>query len=48
MTLQTITVPTEVILWKMVPAATKTKCLDVFAGAYIRSDGPADDALTNI
>ena len=30
--METITVPTEVILWRSTPATTKTKCLDIFAG----------------
>ncbi|KIK59718.1 hypothetical protein GYMLUDRAFT_168962 [Collybiopsis luxurians FD-317 M1] len=31
-TLDTITVPTEVVLWRMVSSGTQTKCLDVSAG----------------
>ncbi|TBU32306.1 RCC1/BLIP-II [Dichomitus squalens] len=31
-TLEAITVPTEVILWRTTPGTMKTKCLDVFAG----------------
>ncbi|KAF5391339.1 hypothetical protein D9757_002046 [Collybiopsis confluens] len=31
-TLDTITVPTEVILWRMASSGTQTRCLDVFAG----------------
>lgn len=31
-TLDTITVPTEVILWRMVPTNTRSKCLSVTAG----------------
>lgn len=32
MTLETITVPTEVILWRATPATMRTTCVDVFAG----------------
>ncbi|KAI0747945.1 RCC1/BLIP-II [Daedaleopsis nitida] len=44
-TLDTISVPTEVILWRSTPATTKTKCLDIFAGGDLtmfeveRADG---------
>lgn len=31
-TLDVITVPTEVILWRNTPAAMRTTCLDVYAG----------------
>ncbi|THH33021.1 hypothetical protein EUX98_g1164 [Antrodiella citrinella] len=46
-TLDVITVPTEVILWKNTPAAMRTTCLDVYAGGDLtffkveRSDGTA-------
>ncbi|KAF9452253.1 RCC1/BLIP-II [Macrolepiota fuliginosa MF-IS2] len=36
-TLDTITVPTEVILWRMVPANTRSKCLSVTAGGDLTS-----------
>ena len=32
MALDTITVPTEVVLWRMVPNTTRSKCLNVTAG----------------
>lgn len=35
--MEVITVPTEVVLWRMVPAATKTTCLDIYAGAFRRA-----------
>ncbi|OJT08890.1 Protein FMP25, mitochondrial [Trametes pubescens] len=44
-TLETITVPTEVILWRATPATMRTTCVDVFAGGDLtmfeveRSDG---------
>ncbi|KAI0721594.1 RCC1/BLIP-II [Cerioporus squamosus] len=44
-TLDTITVPTEVILWRMTPGSTRTTCLDIFAGGDLtmfevqRADG---------
>jgi len=31
-TLDTIIVPTEVVLWRFVPGSTESKCLDVKAG----------------
>ncbi|CCL98952.1 uncharacterized protein FIBRA_00960 [Fibroporia radiculosa] len=46
-TLDTITVPTEVILWRSTPSAMRTTCLDVYAGGDLtffkveRSDGTA-------
>ncbi|KZT03491.1 RCC1/BLIP-II [Laetiporus sulphureus 93-53] len=46
-TLEAITVPTEVILWRHTPAATRTTCLDVYAGGDLtffkveRRDGTA-------
>ncbi|GBE82398.1 regulator of chromosome condensation 1/beta-lactamase-inhibitor protein II [Sparassis latifolia] len=46
-TLDTITVPTEVILWRSTPATMRTTCLDVYAGGDLtffkveRSDGTA-------
>ncbi|KAI0807193.1 RCC1/BLIP-II [Fomes fomentarius] len=54
-TLDTITVPTEVILWRLTSATTKTKCLDIFAGGDLtmfeveRADGsgmPQVDVLS--
>ncbi|KAI0797823.1 RCC1/BLIP-II [Abortiporus biennis] len=45
--LDSITVPTEVILWRSTPLATRTTCLDIFAGGDLtffkveRSDGTA-------
>ncbi|PCH38606.1 RCC1/BLIP-II [Wolfiporia cocos MD-104 SS10] len=45
--LDTISVPTEVILWRTTPAAMRTTCLDVFAGGDLtlftveRADGTA-------
>ncbi|KAI0637144.1 RCC1/BLIP-II [Trametes polyzona] len=44
-TLETITVPTEVILWRTTPGTMQTKCIDVFAGGDLtmfeveRADG---------
>ncbi|KAI0374704.1 RCC1/BLIP-II [Pilatotrama ljubarskyi] len=44
-TLETITVPTEVILWRTTPSTMRTTCLDVFAGGDLtmfeveRADG---------
>ncbi|KAJ2968011.1 hypothetical protein NUW54_g13339 [Trametes sanguinea] len=44
-TLEAITVPTEVILWRATPATMRTTCVDVFAGGDLtmfeveRSDG---------
>lgn len=46
-TLDTITVPTEVILWRSTPAGMRTTCLDVYAGGDLtffkveRVDGSA-------
>ncbi|KAH9952201.1 RCC1/BLIP-II [Amylocystis lapponica] len=46
-TLDTITVPTEVILWRSTPAAMRTTCLDIYAGGDLtffkveRADGTA-------
>jgi len=46
-TLDTITVPTEVILWRSTPTGTRTTCLDIYAGGNLtffkveRSDGSA-------
>lgn len=35
-TLDTITVPTEIVLWKGAPTSSRTKCFDIVAGnAYI-------------
>jgi len=34
MTMDIITVPTEVILWRIVPNNTRSKCLDVTARTY--------------
>lgn len=34
-TLPTITVPTEVILWRMAPPRTRMKCVDVSAGGDV-------------
>lgn len=45
--LDTITVPTEVILWRSTPAGMRTTCLDVYAGGDLtffkveRTDGSA-------
>ncbi|KAI0670555.1 RCC1/BLIP-II [Trametes maxima] len=53
-TLEAITVPTEVILWRSTPATTRTTCVDVFAGGDLtmfeveRADGsgmPSIDVL---
>jgi hypothetical protein len=33
-TLETITVPTEVILWRMIPKNTRSKCLNVTAREF--------------
>ena len=47
MTLDSITVPTEVILWRSTPAGMRTTCLDVYAGGDLtffkveRTDGSA-------
>lgn len=46
-TLDTITVPTEVILWRSTPGDMRTTCLDIYAGGDLtffkvqRSDGTA-------
>ncbi|KAI0336350.1 RCC1/BLIP-II [Cubamyces sp. BRFM 1775] len=54
-TLEAITVPTEVILWRSTPATVRTKCVDIFAGGDLtmfeveRADGsgmPSIDVLT--
>lgn len=33
-TLETITVPTEVILWRSTSGTVKSKCVDIFAGKH--------------
>lgn len=33
--LDTITVPTEVILWRMIPNTTRSKCLNITAGNIV-------------
>lgn len=37
MSLDTVAVPTEVVLWRFVPSATESKCLSVSAGMRIQS-----------
>ena len=37
MSLDTVTVPTEVVLWRFVPSNTESKCLSVSAGMRIQS-----------
>ncbi|RDX48318.1 RCC1/BLIP-II [Lentinus brumalis] len=50
-TLDTITVPTEVILWRMTPGGTRTKCLDIFAAGDLtmfeveRTDGSGNSYI---
>ena len=33
-TLEAITVPTEIILWRSTPQTMRTACLDIYAGSY--------------
>lgn len=33
--METITVPTEIVLWAMTPRLTETKCLNIYAGSWV-------------